>query len=149
VVKYTILIIIISKWVFFRSYDATRNSNYRSLEKYFLQCLHAPALSLVAVDEAHCIREWLVDSTVRIYSFTREVCEGWVFCFQGLKFHNLGNLRALTKAPFMALTATAAPVIMQEITTSLLLRQPVTVQLGLNRPNIYLSVGKKINGLFL
>ena len=43
----------------------------------------------------------------------------------------------------MALTATAPPAIMQEITTSLLLRQPVTVQLGLNRPNIYLSVGKK------
>lgn len=43
----------------------------------------------------------------------------------------------------MALTATAPPAIMQEITTSLLLSQPVTVQLGLNRPNIYLSVGKK------
>ena len=100
-------------------------------------------LVLVAVDEAHCIREWLVDSIVRIYFFTREVCKGWVFCFQGLIFHNLGNLRALTKAPFMALTATALPAIMQEITTSLLLRQPVTVQLGLNCPNIHLSVGKK------
>jgi len=38
----------------------------------------------------------------------------------------------------MALTATAPPAIM--------LRQPVTVQLGLNRPNFYLSVGKKVIG---
>ena len=103
-------------------------------------------LVLVAIDEAHCICEWLVDSILRIYFFTRGVCEGWVFCFQGLKFHKLGSLTALTKAPFMALTATAPPVIMQEITTSLLLCQPVTVQLGLNRQNIYLLAR---NGRFL
>lgn len=58
-------------------------------------------------------------------------------------FNQLGNLRALTKTPIMALTATAPPTIMEEIKASLLLQAPTIVQHDLNRPNIYLSVGKR------
>ena len=58
-------------------------------------------------------------------------------------FNQLGNLRALTKTPILALTATAPPTIMEEIKASLLLQAPTIVQHDLNQPNIYLSVGKR------
>ena len=57
-------------------------------------------------------------------------------------------MRALTTAPFMALTASAPPEIEAAIISSLPLREPIVVTCPLDRPNIYLfmcrSVGLKI-----
>lgn len=64
-------------------------------------------------------------------------------CNRGLEFRTsygkLGGLRALTNAPFMALTASAPPDIQSKIIESLNLQCPFIVSLSLDRPNIYLS----------
>ena len=58
-------------------------------------------------------------------------------------FGRIGGLRALTKCPFMALTASAPPTVESSIKSSLSLVSPVVVSQPLNRSNIYLSVSKK------
>ena len=64
--------------------------------------------------------------------------------YRGIKFRRafsrIGSLRALTKAPFMALTATASSDMQAQIEKSLNLSTPVIISLSLNRPNIYYSV---------
>ena len=66
-----------------------------------------------------------------------------LFTFRGKDFRTafakIGRLRALTNAPFMALTATASPDVQDSISQSLHLVNPVVVSCSLNRPNIYLS----------
>lgn len=57
-------------------------------------------------------------------------------------FERIGGLRALTKVPFMALTASAPPTVEDKIVNSLCLCDPVKVKLDLNRPNIYISTIK-------
>ena len=52
----------------------------------------------------------------------------------------IGGLRALTTAPFMALSASALPEIEATIIDSLKLDNPVQVSKRLDRPNIYLSL---------
>ena len=57
-------------------------------------------------------------------------------------FNKLGDLRAHTQVPFMALTATASESSAKAISESLHLQDPVIVSHSLNRPNIFFSVGK-------
>lgn len=57
-------------------------------------------------------------------------------------FQWLGGLRALTSAPFMALTASAPPSVEAEVKATLEL-DCVMVSLPLDRPNIYISTQKK------
>ena len=52
-------------------------------------------------------------------------------------FKQLGGLRALTTAPFMALTASAPPILEQEVKESSELANCVIVTLPLDRPTIY------------
>ena len=54
-------------------------------------------------------------------------------------FKLLGGLRALTDAPFMALSASAPPSVRLEISSILFLIEPVVVSRDLNRRNIFLS----------
>ena len=65
---------------------------------------------------------------------------------RGAQFHRaferIGGLRALTKVPFMALTASAPPIVEDKIINSLCLCDPVKVKLDLNRPNVYISIIK-------
>ena len=60
-------------------------------------------------------------------------------------FRQIGGLRALTNAPFMALTASAPPSIEAEITSNLEMHAHdcITVSLPLDRPNIYMSTKRK------
>lgn len=60
-------------------------------------------------------------------------------------FQKLGGLRALTNAPFMALTASAPPRIEAEVKSSLELHvhDCVMVSHPLDRPNIYISTQRK------
>ena len=60
-------------------------------------------------------------------------------------FQKLGWLRAITKVPIMALTASAPPAFERENVNSLALDNTVVVREQLNRPNIYNSVGKKLS----
>ena len=54
-------------------------------------------------------------------------------------FDKLGGLRALTDAPFMALTASAPADVQSKIIESLHLKEPVIVSNSLDRSNIFLS----------
>jgi len=77
--------------------------------------------SLLVVDEAHCVAEWGRD-------FRPE-------------YRRLGAVAdALGRPPILALTATASPLIRQEILDRLGLREPAIVARGFDRPNIALAV---------
>ncbi|HEY9603679.1 MAG TPA: ATP-dependent DNA helicase RecQ, partial [Allocoleopsis sp.] len=77
--------------------------------------------SLFVVDEAHCISEWGHD-------FRPD------YLRLGAVIESLGHPRVL------ALTATAAPTVRQEIVERLGMRDPQIVVQGFDRPNIWLSV---------
>ena len=83
--------------------------------------LQAVNPSLFVVDEAHCISEWGHD-------FRPE------YLRLGAVVAALGHPRVL------ALTATAAPPVREEIVVRLGMRQPRIVVHGFDRPNIHLAV---------
>ena len=77
--------------------------------------------SLLVVDEAHCVSEWGHD-------FRPE-------------YLRVGAAAvALGRPPIIALTATAAPPVREEICAQLGLRDPVVLVRGFDRPNIRLAV---------
>lgn len=77
--------------------------------------------SLVAVDEAHCVSAWGHD-------FRPD-------------YFRLGDLlEELGRPRVVAMTATAAPPVREEIVTRLGLREPETVVTGFERPNLELAV---------
>jgi len=79
------------------------------------------APSLFVVDEAHCVSEWGHD-------FRPE-------------YLRLGAVaEQLGRPPVLALTATAAPPVRDEIVERLALRDPALVVRGFDRPNIWLGV---------
>lgn len=100
---------------------------------------------LIAVDEAHCISEWLV----RLSIICSSSLEHYVFKMlnRGKDFRKsfkmIGGLRALMSAPFMALSASAPPNFEAEIIESLDLKSPEIIVCDLNRPNIFFSASRK------
>jgi ATP-dependent DNA helicase RecQ len=86
-------------------------------------------LSLLAVDEAHCVSEWGHD-------FRPE-------------YRQLGQLRTrYPHVPMMALTATATERVRQDILEQLRLRDPHIHIASFNRPNLYYEVRQKNKGSF-
>ncbi|MFL5651485.1 MAG: RecQ family ATP-dependent DNA helicase [Chloroflexota bacterium] len=86
-----------------------------------LQRLVPASPSLLVVDEAHCVAEWGRD-------FRPE-------------YRRLGAVAdVLGRPPILALTATASPLIREEIVARLGLRDPVIVARGFDRPNLVLAV---------
>ena len=84
-------------------------------------------VSLVAVDEAHCISEWGHD-------FRPE-------------YRQLAVLRErMTDLPFMALTATATTRVRDDIVRQLNLRDPAVFVASFNRPNLTYRVQPKAKG---
>ena len=88
----------------------------------FLGAVSARGVSLLAVDEAHCISQWGNDfrpSYQRICDFARA----------------LG-----TRPPVMALTATATRAVREDIESALELRDPLVVVASFDRPNLSFAV---------
>lgn len=94
-------------------------------EDFILNLNKKVEITLVAVDECHCISQWGNDFRPA--------------------YRRLGNLRQVLKnAPFIALTATATPDVRKDILKSLYLINPITTVTSFDRPNLYLSVSIKL-----
>ncbi len=94
----------------------------RLLTDSFLEAIQARKVSLVTVDEAHCISQWGQDfrpSYLKIVDF----------------------LNILTPRPVVsAFTATATETVRQDIAQILQLRDPLRVVTGFDRPNLRFEV---------
>lgn len=105
----------------------------RLLSQNFLSLLdqieHNVGLSLLAVDEAHCVSEWGHD-------FRPE-------------YRQLGQLRTrYPQSPMLALTATATERVRQDILAQLRLRDPYIHIASFNRPNLSYEVRPKHQGSY-
>jgi ATP-dependent DNA helicase RecQ len=92
----------------------------RAAAASFRRMLARVDIALIAIDEAHCVSQWGHD-------FRPE-------------YMRLGELRDIVDAPMIALTATATPVVMEEIVSGLGLREPTMVRGDFSRPNLSFSV---------
>ena len=93
---------------------------------------------VVAVDEAHCIEDWLVAFIHALRGIAYNIISLRGKDFRTV-FSKIGGLRAVTSVPFMALTATASSTTQKLISQLLHLENPVVVSCSLNRPNICFS----------
>ena len=87
----------------------------------FLEWFRQQQIALVAIDEAHCISQWGHD-------FRPE-------------YQRISVLRELRpEVPMLALTATATPLVLDDIATTLKLSEPDRHVYGFYRPNLYYQV---------
>ena len=93
----------------------------RIVQPGFQQFLNSLEISLIAVDEAHCISEWG-------HEFRPD-------------YRNMRVLRRLKEdTPFIALTATATKQVREDIEAQLDLRDPARFVASFDRPNLRYSV---------
>lgn len=78
--------------------------------------LASARVSLLVVDEAHCISEWGHDFRPA--------------------FRRLGRVRAAARAPVLAVTATATPAVRDDIARVCRMSEPLRVVTSFDRPNI-------------
>ncbi len=99
----------------------------RLLAEGFLSLAKRTPISLLAVDEAHCVSQWGQDfrpSYLQIPEF----------------------IKALPKRPVLgAFTATATRQVKADIARLLLLKEPLGVTTGFDRPNLFFSVERPKN----
>ncbi len=92
----------------------------------FLETLRESGVSLLAVDEAHCISQWGHDFRPAYMAL-------------GYARQQLGN------PPVVALTATATETVVEEIVKQLGMRNPVMVNTGTERANLVFQVTHTVN----
>ncbi|KAJ1519607.1 hypothetical protein ONE63_004881 [Megalurothrips usitatus] len=86
-------------------------------------------ITLVAIDEAHCVSQWGHD-------------------FRN-SYRKLGSVRnELPEVPFLAVTATATPTVRKDICKSLNLINPNMICSSFDRPNLFLSVSNKSRDIY-
>jgi ATP-dependent DNA helicase RecQ len=85
----------------------------------FMEYLPSLPVNLIAVDEAHCVSQW-----------------GYDFRPPYLR---IAALREQLEAPILALTASATPEVLEDITDRLQLRQPAVFRGPFTRPNLSYS----------
>ena len=90
--------------------------------RMFLNYLTEMNVSYLVVDEAHCISQWG-------YDFRPD-------------YLNIGKVRELVDAPFIALTATATPKVADDIMERLGFREKCLLKSGFERPNLSYIVRK-------
>ena len=98
---------------------------YITTNENFLQELNRNVqLTLVAIDEAHCVSQWGHDfrSSYRQLDFIRKV---------------------VPNVPIITLTATATPIVRNDICLNLKLKNPIVRCTGFDRKNLYLCVRNK------
>lgn len=83
-------------------------------------------LSLIAIDESHCVSEW-----------------GHSFRADYRQLHQVRNHSVLSQVPLVALTATAVPRVQDDILTSLQLRNPLIARQSFDRDNLKIQIHKK------
>jgi len=87
----------------------------------FMTALRRIKVALLAVDEAHCISQWGHDFRP--------------------SYRDLGDVRPkLGSPPIVALTATADPLVREDVAERLQLREPVVHVAGFDRPNLRFDV---------
>jgi len=92
----------------------------------FQEWLCKKDVSLIAIDEAHCISEWGHDFRPH--------------------YRELTHLRRLfPDTPIIALTATAVPQVRKDILTLLQLHKPQTFQTSFNRPNLHYVIRNNVD----
>ena len=101
--------------------ERLENPEYRSM-------LREGGVSLFVVDEAHCISQWGHDFRPAYLSLREAIQE-------------------LGRPPLLALTATATADIQQDIIKQLALKDPLIIDTGIERPNLFLEVLRTVNGL--
>jgi len=89
--------------------------------KLFLEYLPALNVSLVAVDEAHCISQWGYD-------------------FRPTYLRIAALREQLPKIPVLALTASATPIVQIDICEKLQFKAPIIFRQSFERPNLSYSV---------
>ncbi len=92
----------------------------RAVLPSFKSLLGRARIAMIAIDEAHCVSQWGHD-------FRPE-------------YMRLRELREVIDVPTIALTATATPRVLEEVASSLELRDPATVRGDFRRPNLAFEV---------
>jgi len=83
-------------------------------------------VALLVVDEAHCVSQWGHD-------------------FRPAYLSLRDAIRKVGRPPVLALTATATSDVIDDVTRQLDLHDPVLVNTGIDRPNLFLEVFRTVN----
>ncbi len=92
----------------------------------FQQFLMRQSISMIVVDEAHCISQWG-------HAFRPE-------------YRQLERFRRLFECPVVAFTATATPTVQSDIVTQLNMTDPAVIVGSFDRPNLALSIRPNLGG---